>query len=154
MSARTKLTQSRHKYCVFLLIASLTLMACSSDTLIVSDYKLFDLDGSNQAIIGAEGAVSVSDITAYDVDGSVILFETGTLGLIDQGGTETLTAGPCNYGYIDTKKSMAVPAAAGSSLHRFIRARLAASRKGVVSRSCVARVEALRVGYDGNRQGV
>lgn len=124
---------------IIMIVAASLVASCSRDASIIKDYKLYDLDGSNQVIIGNAGMTSVSDITSYDVNGTRIVYETGFVGRADKNGTGDKRLRPCEYGYIDTEKGVVVPAEAGSGLDRMIRAQLAKSRRGVVSRSCVSK---------------
>jgi len=110
--------------------------SCSKDDAIVKDYKLYDLDGSNQTIIGGSGMVKVSDVTAYDLEGDRIYFETGILDAPVVAGDQSRR---CKYGFIDTGKNVVVAASLGSALQRAVVNKLAAASKGVVSRSCVSK---------------
>jgi hypothetical protein len=74
--ARYKLDRNGRLPTITMMAMAITLISCSRDDVIAKDYKLYDLDGSNQTIIGSAGMVKVSDVTAYDVDGSRIIFET------------------------------------------------------------------------------
>jgi hypothetical protein len=127
---------STFKASVLLAMSSYFLLACSKDTPIISDYKLYDLDGSNQAIIGNQGMVSVSDVTAYDIDGKRIVFETGA---IDRNGDETSgqKLRSCWYGFIDTTNNVVVRAKRNSRVHHDIINRLKLARNAAVSRSCI-----------------
>lgn len=121
------------------LMLGLTMLiaSCSSDTVIIGDYKLYDLDGSNQDITGAAGMVSVSDVTAYNLEGNRIYFETGVLDApIAKGDHNRYDR--CKYGFIETTKNAVVYANLGSVLQREIVRKLEAGRNGVVSRSCVS----------------
>jgi hypothetical protein len=111
--------------------------SCSRDDNIVKDYKLYDLDGSNQAIIGGSGMVKVSDVTAYRVDGNLILFETGVLD--SPIGLSRAQSELCRYGFIETTKNTIVAAKDGSSLRALIIRKLATESMGTLSRSCVAK---------------
>lgn len=134
-----KIERDRWLPMVLAIVIIALLASCSKDQAITQDYKLYDLDGSNQVIIGNAGAIKVSDVTAYDFDGKKIAFETGIFAS-DVGKiitSELLNS--CKYGYIDIRNKVVVTAKSGSMLNRVIREKLAASKKGVVARSCVAR---------------
>jgi hypothetical protein len=110
--------------------------SCSKDDAIVKDYKLYDLDGSNQTIIGGSGMVKVSDVTAYNLEGDRIYFETGILDAPVAAGGQS---DRCKYGFIDTAKNVVVAASLGSALQRAVVSKLTAATKGGVSRSCVSK---------------
>ena len=116
------------------LILCMLAASCSRDDSIIGDYKIYDLDGSNQAIIGKSGLVNVSDITSYKLEGRRIYFETGVLNAPPGEAAQV-----CKYGFIDTAAGLVVPAGPKSSLQGMIVSKLAEARKGVVSRSCVSK---------------
>jgi hypothetical protein len=131
-------------YDVALILGLATLMtSCSKDDLIVGDYKLYDLDGSNQAIIGGSGMVSVSDVTSYYVDGHRIYFETGNLGVPIAEYTRNKSK-LCRYGFIETSKGVVVQTILGDQLQKVIINKLSTVGKGFVHRSCVLRFKELR----------
>jgi hypothetical protein len=109
----------------------LLISACSADRTITGGYKLYDLDGSNQAILGPGGKVSIADVTAYSADGKLIYVETG--GRYDASGKHS--NGVCSYQIIDTAQGRIL--AAGDSTDRIVEI-LRQRGKSKVTRSCVS----------------
>jgi hypothetical protein len=107
------------------------LSSCSRDTPISSDYALYDLDGSNQAIIGHGGTVALHNVTGYATERSLIFVEIGPEGE----GFENPTPG-CSYRIIDVSKNIvSMPIPQTANYHMAVAA-IRAQRKGFVSRSC------------------
>ena len=109
------------------------IISCSKYNVIVKDYKLYDLDGSNQAIIGRSGMTAIHDVTSYKMYQDKILFETGVINSKNINRIEL-----CLYGYININDGSVVNAKYNSKLSNYIRARLVDSSEGIVSRSCAA----------------
>lgn len=124
--------------CIVAMFVTLIILttACSKDDAIIKDYKLYDLDGSNQIIIGGAGMVKVADVTAYNVERDRIYFETGVLDapIMSEDRSQFVS---CRYGFIDIAKNVVVTASVGSVLQKTVERKLSSSSKGVVSRSCV-----------------
>lgn len=117
----------------FLLVAVLN--ACSSDTSIANGFKLLDLGGSNQAIVGPRG-VGVTDVTAYSDIGARILFETGDVGKKMEA-RDPKDPPYCEYGYIDVERNSVVRLDQNGEESAAVRSALRVNPKGVVSRSCL-----------------
>lgn len=127
-----------NNFIFFLIAMSCLTTSCSQDNVIIADYKLSDLDGSNQVIIGNAGMVAVFDVTAYRLEGKNIIFETGAIGLKNRAGNSQ-ELNSCNYGFINSEKGIIISAEPESKLSKIIIGKLAISRKASVSRSCVGR---------------
>src|SRR6478735_2883416 len=121
---------------VVLIILCVIAISCSNSTNIIGNYKLYDLGGSNQAIGGNGGMTSVTDITAYAIVGTRIVFETGDVGLTDKNGRSVMSP-PCRYGMINTSTGKIFFAKKDGNLYSIIKRTLMDSRLGVVSRSCI-----------------
>ena len=110
----------------------LLLAGCYQDITIYGDYKLYDLNGSNQAIIGHEGMVSASNVTGYATEGALIFVEIGREGE----GFEN--PGPtCSYQVIDASRNIVSKPLPGSRLFDLAAHAVRTQQKGLVSRSCV-----------------
>jgi hypothetical protein len=110
-------------------LSALGLASCGGrDLAIFDDYKLYDLDGSNQAIIGGDGAVRVTDVTAFATRYPLIFIEVG--------GPNPL-GNKCAYKLADASRRSVVYLSPGSHLQLVAVAAIRAQRRGVVSRSCV-----------------
>ncbi|MBY0519788.1 MAG: hypothetical protein K2P79_05110 [Sphingomonas sp.] len=105
---------------------TLGLAGCDRDIPILDDYKLYDTDGSNQAIIGAKGMVAVTDVTAFAVKNSIIFVEFG-------GNYQRQN---CSYKRIDTSKQSMIDLANGTLARREAITAIKAQKQGVMSRSC------------------
>ena len=87
---------------------ALFLACCSADTTLIGDYKQVDLGGSNQAIVGNGGSISVHSVSAYALENASILIETQGNSLHQN----------CTYGRIDTSKNTLVGLPTGTALQR------------------------------------
>jgi hypothetical protein len=131
------LNSKSHRLDLIVIVAFFVLLAsCSKDDTIVRDYKLYDLDGSNQVIMGGSAMVSVSDVTAYRYEEDLIYFETG---ILDSPISVGNNVNRCRYGFINTARNVVVVADMGSDLQRLIMKKLIANRRGALTRSCISK---------------
>lgn len=129
------MANNRKQISILILALSLFASSCSTDVLIEDTYTIYDLGGSNQAIIGEHGAVSVNHITAYKHEERRILFEDNSYIFGDV--EESIGTGVCQYGYIDLDENSVVYAETSSSLSSAIKDSLMASAESVTSTSCL-----------------
>ena len=108
------------------------LTGCSRDVSIVGDYKLYDLDGSNQSIIGHKGMVAIHNVTGFATTKPVIYVEVG-------GGISPSGRGAdCSYKLIDTSKHSVIDLPAGTPAEATAIAAISAQKQGLVSRACAS----------------
>lgn len=107
----------------------LILAGCSRDETLLRDYKLYDLDGSNQSITGNVGGTSVSDVTALAVGDPLIFVEFG--GDYQHQG--------CSYKLIDTSKNSISDLPAGTARRHAAIVAITNQPRGVTKRSCAVR---------------
>lgn len=113
-----------------LLCSGLVIAGCSRDEPLVGDYKLYDLDGSNQSIIGNNGMIAVSNVSALTVDDPLIFVEIG-------GDVQRQN---CSYKLIDVAEHSMIVLSVGSARRREAIVAIAARPRGVMSsRSCAVR---------------
>lgn len=116
------------------LFATLLATSCSLDTWLANGYKLYDLGGSNQSIIGNNGETNIIGVTGYIVIQNFIVFETRPGESSIKSG---VPAGACGGGVIDTSSNKVYFAQYGSKLeldtHRALSSRLAHT----ISASCI-----------------
>jgi hypothetical protein len=104
------------------------LTACSADVPLIADYKVYDLGGSNQVLMGGNGSVSINDVTAVAVVGPLIFVETGGRGM----------PRTCSYGVIDTSQNASIPLPVGHPRREAAVAAIRAQDRPVMMRSCAA----------------
>lgn len=112
------------------------LLSCSTDVTIVEDYKIYDLGGSNQSIIGNRGMTSIFDVTAYSVVGKYIYVEHG--GHYDKTGKRS--AGDCKYSVIDTDNNRIIKVTNNMEIYQRVVGNIAKNGESFVTRSCVYRI--------------
>lgn len=97
---------------------------------------MYDLGGSNQAILSDDGSVGVNDITSYLENGGRIYFETGEISAKELLKSEFAK---CAYGYIDIKNFSVVVAINHSDLENYIQDLLRYRGNSTNRRSCSSR---------------
>ena len=115
----------------FILALSANASACSKQSTIEKDYKLYDLDGSNQSIIGNGGNTSVENVTLFSKNGDLIFFETRSLS------NNIESTKKCSYGFIDTKNGLVKFANIGTNIYDNIINHLKTNGEGAVYRTCM-----------------
>ena len=112
-----------------LAVCAFELTACSSDIPLIADYKVYDLGGSNQLIMGGNGSVSVDRVKAFAIQKPLILVETGRSGV----------PGTCSYGVINSSTDTWTALPLGHSHRHEVVATIRAQGKRVMLHSCAVR---------------
>ncbi|MFM9936790.1 MAG: hypothetical protein ACKVOL_11405 [Novosphingobium sp.] len=108
---------------------ALGLAACSADTALLGDYTLHDFGGSNQTILGNQGAMMVGQVTSLAINDPFIYVESYQFD----------DPRNCSYKLIDTSNHSLMDLPAGTLARRQAIAAIKTQRKEIMPRSCVFR---------------
>ena len=115
------------------LLGGMLLTACVSDEYVAQDYVIYDLGGSNQSLIGADGMIEIENVTAFRLAEPFIFVEAG--GRYDNGRT---LQQPCSYHLIDMRNQRKISPRVGSREALAYAAKMTSGAKTIMARSCLA----------------